>query len=177
MVIPELVLEGALGAFVLRHFVLHGRQGLPEIGVTWLWLYGIHRVSHLRCRCSWRYTHLPRFIAPDLPQPPVAAAPGAIHPITDRILLGVILVVLLGRIEGAGSEDLGRHVAVEAVDDLLARRAGSPALLGTTHKDRSVVIRPGVARLPVRLERIDVVPEGPEQRFVADLGWIVDHLH
>jgi len=31
--------------------VLHGRQGLPEIGVAWLWLYGIHRVSHLRWRC------------------------------------------------------------------------------------------------------------------------------
>src|SRR5467141_3353733 len=162
MIVPELVLEGALGAFVLRHFVLHGRQGLPEIGVTWLWLYGIHRVSHLRCRCSCRYTHLPRFIAPDLPQPPVAAAPGAIHPITDRILPGVILVVLLGRIERAGGQDLRCDIAVEAVHDLLSRRAGSPALLGTTNKECRVVIRPRVTRLPIRLERIDVVPESPE---------------
>ena len=86
-------------------------------------------------------------------------------------------MVLLSRIERPGGQDLRRDFAVEAVHDLLARGAGSSALLGITNKDRGVVIRPGVARLPVRLERIDVVPEGPEQRLVADLRGIVYHLH
>src|SRR5882762_6588464 len=47
MIVPELVLEGALGCLVLRDFVLQRCQRPPEIGVAWLWLYGIHRVSHL----------------------------------------------------------------------------------------------------------------------------------
>src|SRR2546427_5034983 len=47
MIVPKIVLEGALGGFVLRDFVLQWRQRPPEIGVVWLWLHGIHRVHHL----------------------------------------------------------------------------------------------------------------------------------
>src|SRR4029077_8932904 len=47
MIVPVRVLERPLGAFVLRDVVLHGCQRPPEIGVAWLWLYGIHRVSDL----------------------------------------------------------------------------------------------------------------------------------
>src|SRR5205823_136088 len=40
-----------------------------------------------------------------------------------------------------------------------------------------VVVRPRVTGLPVRLEWIDVVPVGLEQRLVGDLRRIIDHLH
>src|SRR5256885_4537965 len=142
MIVPELVLEGPLGALVLRDFILQRCQRLPEIGVVRFGLHGIHRLSLSRRD----RTHTTRLVAPDRPQPPVAAAPGAIHPIASWIFLRVILVVLLRWIERTGREDHGRHVAVEAIDDLLARSAGGPALLRATNKDRGVVIRPGVAR-------------------------------
>src|SRR2546427_12396987 len=109
-------------------------------------------------------------MAPNPAHPPVAATAGAIHPIADRILLGVVLVVLLGRIERAGGQDLRGDIGGEAVQDLLPRRAGSPALLRTANEDRGGVVRPSVAGLPVRLERSDVLAEGPEERLVADPG-------
>src|SRR5436309_12274738 len=105
MIVPVRVLEGPLGAFMLRDFVLQWCQGVPEFGVTWFRFQCISLpcpVSH--CSCA----DLSRFIPPDRTQPPVAAAPGAIHPVADRILLGVILVVLLGRIECTGCQNLRR---------------------------------------------------------------------
>ena len=66
---------------------------------------------------------------------------------------------------------------MEPVDDHLLRRAGGTALLGIAHEDRRVVVRPGVAGLPIRLEWIDVVPVGLEQRLVTHLRRIVDDLH
>src|SRR5438093_2166817 len=96
MIVPVRVLEGSLRRFVLRDFVLHWRQGAPELGVTWFRFQCIGlpcSVTH--CSCS----DLSRLIAPHRAEPPVTATAGAIHPIANRILLGVILVVLLSRIE------------------------------------------------------------------------------
>ena len=71
-----------------------------------------------------------------------------------RILLGVILVVLLCRIERTGGQDLRRDLAVKTLEDLLARRAGCAPLLRAPHEHGRVVIGTGVPRLPIRLDRI-----------------------
>src|SRR5882672_2045164 len=86
-------------------------------------------------------------------------------------------MILLRRVERAGREYLRGDIAMKTVDDLLARGARGSPLLGAADKDRGVIVGARVTRLPVRLERVDVVPKGPEQRLVPDLGGIVDDLH
>ena len=92
-----------------------------------------------------------------------------------RVFLGVILVILLRRIERAGGQDLRRDLAVKTLEDLLARRVGCAPLLRAPHEHGRMVIGTGVTRLAVRLERVDVVPERSQQRLVADLCRVVDH--
>src|SRR6266446_2491548 len=72
MIVPVRVLEGPLGAFMLRDFVLQWRQGAPVFGVTWFRFQCIGlpcSVSHGSC------ADLSRFVTPDRPEPPVPTTP------------------------------------------------------------------------------------------------------
>ncbi len=50
---------------------------------------------------------MPRSSAPQLFQPPVAAAPQEVKPVTDQIFFVVMLVVIFGWIEFGGGHDFG----------------------------------------------------------------------
>src|SRR5438105_1244078 len=104
MIVPILVLEGTLGGLVLSHLILQRCQRAPQIGIAGLCFQGISPHLMIHARGAGRYAA--RFVTPDGLEPAVASASGAIHPVADRVLLGVVLMVLLGRIERAGREDL-----------------------------------------------------------------------
>ena len=54
-------------------------------------------------------------LAPDLGEALVAAAAGAVEEVSKWVLLGVVLVLVLGRIEGARRDDLARDRLIETL--------------------------------------------------------------
>src|SRR5262249_23033681 len=99
--------------------------------------------------------------APDVGEPLIAPAGVAVEPVPDPILLGVVLVVLLGRPELSGRNDLGhdRPGHLERLRDRLLRRLGEPLLCVVVVEDGGAVLIAVVAELSPRVGRVDVVPE------------------
>src|SRR6058998_2729193 len=89
-------LERLLRRLVLGHLILQRRERLPQLGVAWL------RVAHSRMSLRVR-----RRSAPHLRQAPVAAARHAIHPVPDRILAVIVLVIRFRRVERLSPDDRG----------------------------------------------------------------------
>src|SRR2546428_9653138 len=172
VVVPVFVVEGRLGAFLLRHLVLHGVERFPERGIVGL-LEG-HGIPSFR----WHALRLRRrrLVAPQLLQPRVAAAVPAIELVAHGILLVVALVVLLGRVERGRRHDLGRDRAPEALREALLRLLRQAALRVVVVEDRGAVLVAVVAELRLRRERVDVVPEDVEQLLVSELAGVVDDL-
>src|SRR5258706_5503512 len=115
-------------------------------------------------------------LAPELLEAPVAAAGVAVKLVAERVLLVVVLVVLLGGIEGSGRHDLGLDGLLEALLHLGLRGLGQALLRLVAVEDRRAVLVPHVAELAVLHQRIDVVPERVEQLLVTDLRRIVGYL-
>ena len=78
--------------------------------------------------------------APELSQAGVAAD-AAVPRVANGILAVVVLVVLLGEVEGAGLDDLGADGHAKLLGHALAQRLGEPALLGRAHEDGAAVPR------------------------------------
>ena len=112
--------------------------------------------------------------APQLLEPPVAAAAVAVVLVADRVLQIVVLVVFLGRIEGRGRNDGGRDRRLEGAI-LLERRPralGHLALRRVVIEQRRAIGAAAVAELPAGVGRIDVVArevvEPRRHRIAAD---------
>src|SRR3954453_15443051 len=101
--------------------------------------------------------------------------------VTERDLVEVLLVVVLGEVE-LGSwrpDDLGLDLAVPGSRQRLLvhrlRCLGRRALGVVAAKDVRPVLRPAVIALTHALRRVVVLPEDLEQILVADLRGIEDH--
>src|SRR5690606_29511330 len=115
--------------------------------------------------------------APELRQPLRAAAVPLVEFVEQRVLLVIVLVVVLGRIERARRQDFGGDGSPEAVGDRLFGLLGKPLLRLRLDEDRAAVGVAAVAELAARIERVDIAPEGVEQRVIADRGRVVAHPH
>src|SRR4029453_2191136 len=107
--------------------------------------------------------------APELLEHVIAPATPAVDLVTQRILLVVVLVIVLGGIERAGGTDRGdpgllQHVA--PVRLLLPGRRLRELLVARC-EDRGGVLRAAVAELAARVGRVDVAPEHLEQLGIA----------
>src|SRR5262245_9415013 len=113
--------------------------------------------------------------SPELLEPPVPPAGGAVEAVADRVLPIVVLVVLLGRIERRRGDDLGDDRLLEGLRalELGARGLGRAPLGLVGDENGAAVLMAGVAELAVTGGRVDVVPEDVEQLLVADLRGIV----
>jgi hypothetical protein len=78
-------------------------------------------------------------------------------------------VVLLGRVEGAGVDDLGDHRTGQQAGllDAPLRRLGEALLLGVVGVDRGAVLLAPVAELAILDRQVDFVPEGLQEPLVA----------
>src|SRR5207247_10082684 len=103
-------------------------------------------------------------IAPQLLQPRVASAAAAVELVANRVLAVVVLMIFLGRIEGARHLDRRQDRLLEGLRFLERRLRGfRRAPLGiVVIEDRGAVLRAAVAELAVRHRRIDVDPEHVE---------------
>src|SRR6185312_5486598 len=117
-----------------------------------------------------------RRLAPDLLEALGTAAAPFVVLVSDRILVVVILVVVLRRREGRHRKDLGCHLLLEAVFDLLLGLFGERLLLVIADEHDALIGAALVAELSVGVERVDIVPVMIEQLGVGDLGWVVGHL-
>src|SRR4051794_8438906 len=107
-------------------------------------------------------------LAPELFEALIAPAIPAVEFVARFVLLVIILVVLLGLVEGAGRDDLGVDGARrELCLDLLLGFLRELLLLLAAIENRRAVLIAGVAELLVLHERIDVVPE-----HVGELGFV-----
>src|SRR5439155_13303619 len=88
-----------------------------------------------------------------------------------------MLVILLGRVEDAGPDDLRGDRLLEPLLEGAARGLGGATLRRVAIEDRRVVLGTAVAGLPVGLGWVDVVPEGVHQLLIGDLARVVDDLH
>src|SRR5690606_38195987 len=116
--------------------------------------------------------------APQLLEPPVAAAAVAVVLVADRVLQIVVLVVFLGRIEGRGRNEGGGDRRLERAI-LLERRPralGHLALRRVVIEQRRAIGAAAVAELPAGVGRIDVAPEHLDEVLEADLGGVIHHL-
>jgi hypothetical protein len=115
--------------------------------------------------------------APDLLQPQVAAAAHAVGVVLDRVVLGVVAVIGLGRPEGLQVQDLGLHRAgLQALGGLGARLLGDRAL-GRGDEHRRAVGRAAIAELAAVVGGVDQLPVLVEQEAVVELGGIVGDAH
>src|SRR2546422_765743 len=116
--------------------------------------------------------------APDLPEPGVAPAAGAVPLVHRRVRLVVVLVIRLGDPERRRRQH-ARHHALEPLRVLerFLRRLGPLLLRVAAIKDDGTVLRAEVAELAGTFGRIRVVPVGIEQRLVRDLRRIEDDAH
>src|SRR6185437_2356450 len=97
------------------------------------------------------------------------------------ILRQVLLVIILGVVEGRRIGDLGGgRAAYKTRERLLkgiTRGLGAATLLGARGIDRRAVLRADVVALAHALGRVVALPEGLEQRVVADDARIEDDQH
>src|SRR5215468_6597107 len=98
----------------------------------------------------------------------LAGDAGAAQPaIAERVLGEVLLVIVLGEVEGRGIEDLGgdRPVAAAAQGCLVHafRCLGGLALFGREHVDAGAILGAHVIPLAHALSRIVALPEGLQQ--------------
>src|SRR5207248_426081 len=166
VVVPVLVVERRLRRFVLSHLVLQRGQGLPQLDVARLGV--VHARSCLRRR---------GFGAPYFPQAPVTPARHAIHPVPDRILTVIVLVIVFGGVERRRRLDRGSDGPHEAPLERAPRGGRHAVLHGVAIEDRRVVLWAVIAELAIGLGGIDVVPERVHQSLVRDPGGIVHHLY
>src|SRR5690606_18801467 len=97
--------------------------------------------------------------------------------VPHRIALVVILVVILGRVELRGRDDLrdDRAWQLAALLELPLRALCELALLLVVIEDRAAVLLAAIAELPAGIDRIDVAPKHAEQRLVAhDVRIVLD---
>src|SRR5688572_16460291 len=78
--------------------------------------------------------------APDGLQAGVAPAIIAVEAVADRVVDVIVLVVVLGGIEGRGGEDLGDHLLAELLRDGRQRRLGEPLFLIAAIEDRGAIL-------------------------------------
>src|SRR3989449_9486245 len=109
-------------------------------------------------------------------KPPVATAAPAVGLVADRILAVVVLVILLRRVEPARGRDRRDDRLLEARLEAALRGVRRAVLRRIAVEHGSVILRPVVAELAVRLRRVDVVPEGVEQPLVTHLPGVVHDL-
>src|SRR6202521_448759 len=114
-------------------------------------------------------------LAPDLGESLGPAAAPFVVLVTDRILVVIILVVVLGGSEGRGRHNLRRDFLFEAIGDFLLGLLGQSLLLVVVREDDALISGPLVTELAFGIERVDIVPVMVEQRRVADLGGVVGH--
>src|SRR6266511_4620391 len=88
-----------------------------------------------------------------------------------------MLVILLGRVEGAGPDDLRGDRLLEPLLEGAPRGLRGATLRRVAIEDRRVVLGTAVAGLPVGLGWVDVVPEGVHQLLIGDLARVVEDLH
>src|SRR5207248_9528568 len=103
-----------------------------------------------------------------------AAHAGAAQPaVAAGHLVEVLLVVVLGVVEGRRVADLGGDLAVALGPQPLLiavpRGLGRGALGVGVGVDRGAVLGPHVVALPHSLGRVVALPEGPQQVLVAHL--------
>src|SRR5258708_20469200 len=94
-------------------------------------------------------------------------------------LLQVLLVVVLGSVEGGRRDDLGDDRAAEGPPalQLPLRVQGRRLLLGIVKEDRRAVLRADVRSLAIRGRGIVILPEDPQQVLVGGALGVVLHLH
>ena len=101
--------------------------------------------------------------------------------VAARILGEILLVIVLGEVERACINDLGRDRPVAVCRERLfvhrLRVLGRFALRRRGHIDAGAILRADVVALAHALRRVVALPERLEQRLVGDLGRIVDHQH
>src|SRR5262252_1945970 len=93
--------------------------------------------------------------------------------VSGRILGEILLMIILGKIEVRGGQDLCRDGTVPSRGErLLVHRLGSlcgRALRGRVHVDAGPVLGADVVALPHALSRVMTLPEGLQQRLVGNL--------
>src|SRR5206468_3094637 len=107
---------------------------------------------------------------------------GAAEPaITERVLRQILLVIILGEVEGRGVPYLGGDLAVTGRAQLLlkavARGFRGAALLRRVGVDRRAVLRADIVALPHALARVVAFPEQFEEGLVARHFRVVDDEH
>src|SRR5262245_30372645 len=97
----------------------------------------------------------------------------------EAALFEVLLVVLLGAVEGTGGDDLGHDGPLEAVlrGEPRDRRLGRGLLRGGMVEDRRAVLLAHVRALAVRGRGIVVRPEHVQEILVFHAGRIIRDLH
>src|ERR1700730_14940842 len=94
-------------------------------------------------------------------------------------LFQVALVGFLGAVEGAGCEVPGGDGATEFSAGVESgfRFFCRGCLLGRMKEDRAAVLLAEIRALTVYLRRVVHFPEGVQKLLVAQLCWLVSHLH
>ena len=117
-------------------------------------------------------------LAPHPLEIPLSPGAGPVELVAQGVLLVVVLVVVFGRIERGGGNDLSRDGPIER-SGLRKRRFGckrrSLLLLGVV-EDGGPILAAVVRELSVGLSRVDVAPEDVQQRLIRDLGRVIGDL-
>jgi hypothetical protein len=119
-----------------------------------------------------------RLAAPYLLEELVAPRAVAVEAVPQRILLVVVLVVLLGGIEGRERHDAGddRLREAPARGERGLRGFGCGPLRVVVHEDDAPILHAAIDELPTVVGRIDLPPEDLEQPLVRHLRRVVGHL-
>src|SRR5208283_3431275 len=112
---------------------------------------------------------MPGRSAPNLLKFLVATACETVVIVTDRVLLVIVLVVILGRVELGGLGDLGYYGCFEgfALFQQFLRLQCQPVLVLIVIKNCTSILMPIITELAVLGCRVNVVPKGVQALFVS----------
>src|SRR3989338_5411609 len=118
-------------------------------------------------------------LAPELLQALVATTAVAVVGVTHRVLAVVVLMVVLGRVEGGGRQNFRHYGLGKAPRGLQVGLGGfgQALFLGVAVENRTAVLRAAIAELAVGGQGVDGRPEGFQQFGVAGLSRVETHLH
>src|SRR5258707_9567155 len=116
-------------------------------------------------------------LAPHLIEPRVASAIEPVEFIANGILQIVILMILLGLVEGTGRQDRRLDRLLEALLNRRLRGFRQRPLLVAMIEARAAVWVAVIGELPILRQGIDVMPKHVEQLVIAHLGGVVYDLH